>query len=168
MPVTLPQRRGLLVDRLLIWVGVGFIAIGGWNLAKDVANLGSQTGAVTTITQHGTTLVTTDVRTIKRVVHGRVIHLPGDQVVVRVPMIVVHTDHHTIKVPAHTLPLRSASATVALTNVPVTVYVTMPGPTPDPVTVTVTSTATSTTTELVPTTETITVTLPLEEGGPDT
>jgi hypothetical protein len=154
------NRRGPLVfDWFLILGGIVFVAVGGWQLGQDVAQFGGRSDAVT-ITRHGTSYVTR-VHTVKRVVRGHVHTLPGAQVVVHVPLIVVHTDHHVIKVPAHDVPLKSAEAAVALPNMPVTVYVTIPGPAPEPVTVT------STVTEQLPPV-TVTVTLPLQEGDPPT
>ena len=70
------------------------------------------------------------------------------------------TDEHTVTVPAHNLPLKSASASVA--NPLVTVYVPVPTTiyVPVPTTVTVVSVSTLT----VPTT--ITITVPVTVGDP--
>ncbi len=160
MPLTMPRRHAFVVDWLLIMVGAGFVALGGWHVAEDISHPGAAT--VVTLTRNGTSYVT-ETRTVKRVVRGKVHTLPGHQVVVRVPLIVVHTDHHVIKVPAHDVPIKSASAAIAMPNVPVTVYVTVPA---EPVTVTSTVVSTVVSTDIVPTT--ITVTVPLEGGGPDT
>lgn len=137
-------------------VGVA-LALLLWGAPAWVPASGSN-GAVT-LTRHGTEIVTTT-RTVERKVRGRIVHR-SEKVFVRVPLIVVHTDDHTIRVPAHLLPISGAQATIArpmvtvLVHVPTTIYV----PT------TVTSVVTVTDTELVPTT--ITVTVPLEPGGPE-
>src|ERR1044072_6872481 len=81
---------------------------------------------------------------------GKVVN-KNDRIYARVPVVVVHTDHHTIRVPQPLLPLRSAAATVADPRVTVTVEI--PGPSAGPVHVT--STVTSTETELSVTTTTI-------------
>jgi hypothetical protein len=147
---------------LIALLPIGML-IAGWGLADHLSQLGAaQQSARATITRHGTEYVTR-VHTVKRVVRGHVHTLPGSQVVVHVPLIVVHTDHHVIKVPAHDVPLKSAEAAVALPNMPVTVWVTIPGPAPEPVTVTSTVTVTE---QLPPVT--VTVTLPLQEGDPPT
>lgn len=149
-------RRGpRLLDYFLIGVGAFIImwghAVGGWS------PLHARGVDVVTVTSHGVS-VTTRVRTVRRVVHGRVVHVE-DKVYVLVPVIVVHTDHHTIRVPAHRLPIRSAAATVAdplvtvRVQVPTTVFV--------PTTVTTTVTQTD---QLPPVTTTIT--LPLATSSP--
>jgi hypothetical protein len=140
----------------------GGMLLGGWQLATAAAPV----AASETVTSHGT-LYRTQVRTVKRVTKGRVITLPGGTQVVHVPVIIIHTDHKTIRVPAHNLPFRRVdqggdvqAATVAEPLVPVTVTVYIPS---TPVTSVVTTTETVTT--WIPTT--ITITVPLDSGGPD-
>lgn len=113
-----------------------------------------------TVVQNGTrTIVST--RTVKRVVHGKVVRR-DEKVYIRVPLIVVHTDHHTIKIPAHNLPLRSAAATIV--NPLVTVYVPVASTVYVPTTVTQTvELPPSTVTTTIPTT----VTLPLDPTTSD-
>ena len=149
------KRGPRIIDYLLIGAGM-FLVFWGLN---DYAPLHSGTSAETiTRTRNGTSYVT-HVQTVKRVVHGRVVHI-NDRVYIHVPVVVVHTDEHTITVPAHNLPLKSAAATVA--NPLVTVYVPVPTTiyVPVPTTVTVVSVSTLT----VPTT--ITITVPVTVGNP--
>ncbi len=138
-------RLPLAVNAVLI--AVGALAIGG-KAAVSIAP-----PPASTIVEPGSTWTETSVRTVKRVVHGRVIH-ENHKVYVFVPLVVVHTDHRTIRVPAHKLPLRSAAATVA--NPLVTVYI------PVSSTVYVPTTVTETTTETDLVVTTVTVTLPLD------
>lgn len=153
------------IPRFPIWsawilIPVGMLLV-GWGL-NDHSPLSSGTlrrGAMT-VTERGTRQVTTT-ETVKRVVHGKVIHLPGEQTVLRIPVIIVKTEHHKVVVPAHNVPILSAAAVIAHPRVPVTVYVQVPTTVyADPVTTTATVTVTST--EIVPTT--VTVTLPPETG----
>jgi hypothetical protein len=146
---------------LVALIPIGML-ISGWGLSERVSPLSADSGAVTTITNRGTEYVTR-MRTVERKVHGRIVHVE-DKVYVQVPLVVVHVDHRTIRVPAHKLPLRSAAAMVASPlvtihiPVPTTVYV------PTTIYATVTSTVTSTT--WVPTTTTIS--LPFTTGEPPT
>lgn len=143
-----------------LWLAVlllaGFIPL-GWTAANAVPPSGSSAAAeyTSTVTLPGGTT------TIRRVTRGRVVTLPGGTRVVRVPLLIVRTDDHVIRVPAHFVKLRRvagagglASSTVGTPLVPVTVTVYLPG---EPVTVT----ATTTTTEVIVST----VTLPLTDGG---
>jgi len=139
-------RLPLAVNAILI--AIGMLAVGG-RTAIAIA----PTPPASTIVEPGSTWTQTSVRTVKRVVHGHVIH-ENHKVYVYVPVVIVHTDHRTIRVPAHKLPLRSASATVA--NPLVTVYV------PVASTMYVPTTVTETTTETDLVSTTITVTLPLD------
>lgn len=152
----------VLTPRFPRWLNGIIIGLGLAMIFWHVPSLipASTQGAVT-MTKNGTEYVTT-VRTVKRIVKGRIHTLPGHQVVVHVPLIIVRTHHRVIRVPAHDVPLRSAGAAVALPNIPITVYVTVPLDEPPLV---VTSTVTVESTVTVPTT--ITVTLPLSEGTPD-
>lgn len=143
--------------RLLLWPRSVALAVGlagvfwfGWGLnnfspLKSESRLGVET-------IHVPGSVSTQVKTVKRVVRGRVIRREH-KVYVWVPVVIVRTDHHVIRVPAHKLPLRSASATVAnplvtvSVAVPTTVY--LPSP-PVTVTTTVTDLATTTITVSVP------------------
>lgn len=129
-------------------VPIGMLLV-GWGLSERVSPLSAQHNGVETVTRHGTRVVTTT-RTVTRSVHGHVIR-QNHKVYVQVPLIVVRTDDHIIRVPAHKLPLRSAAATVA--DPLVTVHVVVP--------TTVTATETVTTTDVVPTT--ITVTVPIQQ-----
>lgn len=114
--------------------------------------------ATTTVVQHGTdTEYLTHTRTVRRVVRGKIVTVQ-EQSFVLVPVVIVHADHHKIRVPKHLLPLRSAAATIA--NPKVTVTVAIPGPSAAPVTVTTTVTSVSTET-LPPVTVTTTISLPL-------
>lgn len=143
--------RFLLWPRWINWtlVGVGALLIGG-RLSIAAAGPHAETvlipGSDRTITQ--TTVV-------KRVVHGHVVH-ERHKVYVIVPMIRVRTDHRVITIPAHKLPVRGATAAIALAKKPVTVYVTVPV---DAAPIVVTSTVTSTVTEtqIIPTTITVPV-----------
>ena len=147
-------------------IPVGFVigVLGLFLVGLRLATLAAPTPntiAVDTVTHHGTTYLTRT-ETVSRVVKGKVIRLPGDKVVLRVPTIIVHTDNHRILVPAHTVKLPSAQAAVAQPNLPVTVTVYMPT-TVYAAPVTVTSTVTST---VVVPPVTTTVTIPLQEVGP--
>lgn len=137
---------------------IGLIPLGmllvGWGLSDHISPLSAETGAVT-VTSHGVRVVTST-KMVERVVHGKVIHR-ADKVYIQVPLIVVHTDHHVVKVPAHKLPLRSAAATVA--NPLVTVQVAVP--TTIYVPTTILSTVTSTVTDLSLVTTTVTASIPL-------
>jgi len=139
--------------RLPLAFNAALIAIGALAIGGKAAIAVAPTPAVSTIVEPGSTWTQTSVRTVKRVVHGRVIHR-DHKVYVLVPLVVVHTDHRTIRVPAHKLPLRSAAATVA--NPLVTVYI------PVASTVYVPTTVTETTTETDLVVTTVTVTLPLD------
>ena len=152
-------------------VGIGLVCIGvsllGWKGATLASGFGSTTAGFVTFTKNGT-VYRTDVATVTQKVQGRVITLPGGTKVVHVPLVIVHTDHKVIRVPAHNLPIRTVerglvAATVAQPLVPVTVTVYVPSA-PEVVTSVVTSVSTVTT--WIPTT--ITVTLPLNTTGPDT
>lgn len=135
------------VNAMIVGLGLALILITsgpGWIPEGD-------TGAVT-IRKTGTVTTT---RTVERRVHGRIVRRE-EKVYVRVPLIVVHTDGHTIRVPAHLLPISGAAATIA--HPMVTVRVAVPTTVYVPTTVTTTETVTST--EIVPTT--FTVTVPLE------
>jgi hypothetical protein len=141
---------------MLILMPIGMLLVGA-----GFARLAAPSPGMVTVTKHGTEYVTT-IRTVKRVVHGRVVTLQGGERVVHVPLLIVHTDHKTIRVPAHNLPIHHKggdlqAAIVATPLVPVTVTVFIPA---EPVTLTsfVTATETQTVTDVVPTT--ITVTLP--------
>jgi hypothetical protein len=145
-----------------MFVIAGGMLLGGWQLATAAAPI----PASKTIIRHGTEY-RTRVRTVKRVTRGRVITLPGGTRVVHVPLIIIHTDHKTIRVPAHNLPFRRVAqggdlqaATVAEPLVPVTVTVYVPS---DPVTVTSVVTTTETVTTWIPTTITVP---PPETSGP--
>lgn len=105
----------------------------------------------------------TKVKTIQRVVKGKIIRRPGGQLVIRVPQITVRTDHHLVRIPAHFEKISSLQAAVALPDEPITVYVTLPAETMQlpP------STSISTETVQLPPT-TITITLPpIISGGPE-
>jgi len=145
----------MIKPRLPFPVNATIIAAGALLVGKSAAS--DVAVPATSVVVQGRTVTDTQVRvkTVKRVVHGKVI-VRNERVYVRVPVVVVHTDHHTIRVPQHLLPLRSAAATVADPRVTVTVEI--PGPSSAPVTVT--SVVTSTVTETLPGT-TITVTVPL-------
>lgn len=157
MPLTLRQHRVAdWVDWLVMMIGLGFVAVGGAQLADTVSHLPDEQAAETvTLYRSGSVLTTT--RTVERVVQGRIIRLPSDQVVVRVPLIVVRTDDHFIRVPAHNVPLRSAAATVATPGLLATITVHVPVTSYETVTSTVTTTLPPIT---VPTT--ITTTLPFD------
>lgn len=142
-----------------LWLGVTLvaaIAASGWSLGQVAGEPPVSSSTLTT------RLTDTDVRTVKRVTRGKVITLPGGTKVVKVPVLIVRTDHHTIRVPAHLVPLKRvykgggvASSTVATPTVPVTVTVYLPA---EPVTVT----SVTTTTEVILST----ITLPqLTDGG---
>ncbi len=136
---------------------VGMLLI-GWGLSDRISPLSAQTGAETVTRSGGVRLVTTT-RRITRTVKGRVVHLPGQQVVLRIPYIVVRTDHHRIVVPAHTVGLPSPQAAVATPTLPVTVTVYVPTTvTVDSPPVTVTVTATTTDSVI----STTTISLPLD------
>lgn len=115
-------------------------------------------GTVATVVLPGHERTITEVRTVKRIVRGRVVH-EQHKVYVLVPMIRVRTQTHWITVPAHRLRLKNANAAVAVAAEPVTVYITVPI---DAAPIVVTSTVTETTTQIVPTT----ITLPLTGGDP--
>lgn len=150
--------------RLLLWpkpINILLIAIGALALGFRAADNIAPTASPATIVMPGSTKTEVSVRTVKRIVKGRVVYR-DQKVYVRVPLVVVHTDHHTIKVPAHLLPIRSAAAIVA--SPLVTVYIPVASTVFVPTTETVFSTVTTTETVIVPTT----ITLPLtESGGPD-
>lgn len=134
----------------------------GWTLVSVTPPTSSTSdgGELVTLTLPGETMT----RVIRKVTRGRVVTLPGGTKVVRVPVLVIRTDDHTIRVPAHFVKLRRlrragglASSTVGAPLVPVTVTVYLPG-SPGP---TVTVTSVTTTTEVILST----VTLPLTTGG---
>lgn len=106
------------------------------------------------------------VRTIRRVTKGKVITLPSGRKVVHVPLLIIRTDDHYVRVPAHNLRIKRVSSTSSAVAVippamPVTVTIYLPGETPPPVTLTVTSVETQTVT--IPTT----ITLPLGTSAPE-
>lgn len=132
------------------------LAASGWSLGQVA---GSPPVSSSTLT-HTDTSTSTSTRTVKRVTRGKVVTLPGGTQVVKVPVLIVRTDHHTIRVPAHLVPLTrvhtggGASSTVATPTVPVTVTVYLPA---EPVTVT----SVTTTTEVILST----ITLPALTDG---
>lgn len=150
--------------RLLHWpraINILFIAAGALVVGFRSVNQVIPTPTPQTIVQRGETRTILSTRTVKRVVHGEIVYR-NEKVYVRVPVVVVHTDHHTIRVEAHLLPIRSAG--VATANPLVTVYV------PVPTTVFVPTTVTETlppSTETVTIPTTITVTLPLDPTTSD-
>lgn len=138
---------------MVVLLPLGMLLVG-----HGLANLAAPTGRVAdAVTLSGGTRVVTSVETVTRKVRGRIVRV-ADKVYVHVPLVVIHVDHRTIRVPAHKLPLRSAAAVVA--NPLVTVRVEVPTTVYLPTTVTVTTTATT----WVPTTTTIS--LPLTSGDP--
>jgi hypothetical protein len=141
-------------------VNATIIAAGALLVGKSAAADVVAPATQTVVEGHTVTDYQTRVKTVKRVVHGKVV-VKNERIYVRVPVVVVHTDHHTIRVPQHLLPLRSAAATVADPRVTVTVEV--PGSSPEPVTVT--STVTSTDTEI--SVVTTTISLPLDPTPSD-
>lgn len=140
----------------ILLVAIGALAVG----AKAAVNV-APTPDARTIVEAGKTRTVSSVRVhvVKRVIRGKVIHR-DEKVYVRVPIIVVHTDHHVIRVPAHILPLRSAEATIA--NPLVTVYIPVPTTVFVPTTITETLPA-STLTITIPTT----ITLPFDPTASD-
>jgi len=144
----------MIKPRLPFPINATIIAAGALLVGKSAAS--DVVAPATSVVVQGRTVTDTRVRvkTVKRVVHGKVV-VKNERVYVRVPVVVVHTDHHTIRVPQHLLPLRSAAATVADPQVTVTVKIPSPPATP----VTVTSTVTSTETEI--SVVTTTISLPL-------
>lgn len=121
--------------RLPLAINIAFIAAGALAVgAKAVDYTGpaplEQAGSVTTITRTGV-----ETRVVRRVLRGHVVTV-HDKVYVQVPVVVIRTDHHTIRIPAHKLRLRSASATVA--DPMVTVYIPVPDTVYTPTTVTTT------------------------------
>lgn len=135
------------------------------------ASLGTAVGSdpndpsTSTLTTTDSTTATT-VRTIRRVTQGKVITLESGVKVVHVPLLIIRTDHHFVRVPAHNLRIRrgaSPQAAVAVIppQVPVTVTVYLPV-TAEPVTITETQTVHDLTTVTVPTTST----LPVETSAP--
>lgn len=166
MPITIPPPRIPHLPRIFILlfpIGLFVMGLGVSDHVADTGRLG-----VATVTRHGTEY-RTETRTVRRVVKGDVITLQGGTRVVHVPLIVVHADHKTIRVPAHNLPIHHKggdlqAAIVATPTMPVTVTVYVPT-TVYPEAATVTSTVTTTDTTWVPTTVTTTITLPLEPTG---
>jgi hypothetical protein len=131
---------------------VAAIAASGWSLGQVAGESPYSSSTATT----RLTDTATSVRTIRRVTRGKVVTLPGGTQVVRVPVLIVHTDHHTIRVPAHLVPLKRvhgggglATSTVATPTIPVTVTVTVPSP-PTTVTSVTTTTLVSITTITLP------------------
>jgi hypothetical protein len=151
MPITAPKLR---VPRFPIWVAV-LLPLGMFLAGHGFASLAARSVARTVVETSYGTRTTTETRFVERKVHGKVIHR-DEKVYVQVPVVIVHTDHHTIRVPRHLLPIRSAAATVAYPLVTVRVAVPTTVFVPTVETVTVTSTAT----DIVPTTVTTTITLP--------
>lgn len=145
-----------------VWIAavlVLLIVASGWTVAQQI---GSSPYATVTATIKTRLPGETQTRTIRRVTRGRIITLPSGTKVVHVPLIIIHTDHKIIRVPAHNLPFKrkgpatgGLTAAVAQPVVPVTVTVYVPA---EPVTIFQTVTETTTVTDIVPTT----VTVPLE------
>ena len=131
----------------IILICLGSLAIG----ARAADTIPPTPTDTTTVVAPGRTVTST--RTVRRVVKGKLVRV-DDKVFVTVPLVVVHVDHRTIRVPAHRLPLRSASAVVA--NPLVTVYIPVSSTVFVPTTITETLPA-STETVTIPTT----ITLPL-------
>jgi hypothetical protein len=142
--------------RLPLLVNAVLIALGALTLGAKASIQIAPLPPAETVFAPGSTDTLYSVKTVKRVVRGRILHR-NQKVYILVPLVVVHTDHHTIRVPAHRLPLHDASATIV--NPLVTVYVGVPTTVFVPTTVTTTETFVSTLT--VPTT----ITIPLTEGG---
>lgn len=142
-----------------MWM-LALLPIGMLIAGSAIGDLAAHRGTAALVTSYGTrTIVKT--HTVERKVRGKVVYA-HDEVFVHVPLVLVHVDHRVIRVPAHRLPLGSASATVAnplvtvSVQVPTTIY--LPS---DPVTVTSTVT-----TQLPPITTTITLPpLPVDDAN---
>ena len=153
-----------------MWLAVVLVLLiagSGWTLA---ARIGSDPYATVTDTIRTKLPGETRTRVIRRVTKGKVITLPGGRQVVHVPLIVIHTDHKVIRVPAHNLPIKRASprahaltASVPKPSSPVFVTVYVPVVSTTTETVTVTSVALDTITQTV----TVTDTLPLDPTTSD-
>lgn len=135
------------------------LSVSGWSAGQRVGSPPYE-APTSTNTVTGTDTAT---RTVRRVVRGRVVTLTGGTKVVRVPLLIVRTDDHVIRVPAHFVRLHRvtaagglASSTVGTPLVPVTVTVYVPSP---PRTVT---DVTTTTVVILST-----ITLPLTGGTPE-
>ena len=139
-------------------LNASFIAVGAFVVVGHATVSHIHPTPQTIVEAHTVTDTAVSTRTVERKVKGRVVRI-HDKVYIHVPVIVVHTDHHVIKVPAHNLPIRSAQATVATPLV--TVHVPIPTTVYVPTVTTVTDTVTSTDTVTLPAV-TITVTLPLD------
>lgn len=132
------------------------VSASGWTLAQSI---GSSPYAT----------VTDTIKTrLPGVTKGHVVTLPGGRKVVHVPVIIIHTDHKVIRVPAQNLPFKKTGATtrgltaaVAQPFVPVTLTVYVPTTVYVPVPTTVVTT--TTVTDIVPTT--VTVSVPLDDVG---
>lgn len=135
------------------WLGgiiVAAIAAAGWSGAQVVGS--SPYTSTDTVTTRALSVVTST-RTVRRVVRGHVVTLPGGTRVVHVPVLIVRTDHRTIRVPAQTLPVRgNGGGLTAAVDVPVTVTIRVPIVSTVYVPVTVTSVTTTTETILSTTT----------------
>lgn len=149
MPVPYHPRR------YPMWM-LALLPLGALMFGHGLANLAAPTASRIVLGPGRThTDFSVSTRIVAKKVRGKLVHVE-DKVYVHVPLVVVHVDHRTIRVPAHRLPLRSGSALVA--NPLVTVYVDVPGPTVFvPTTFTTTATSVSTETITIPTT----ITLPL-------
>jgi len=137
-------------------INAAIIAAGALLVGKSAAADVVAPATSVVVQGHVVTEWRTKKQIVKRVVRGRVV-VKNRRVYVRVPVVLVHVDHRTIRVPQQLRPLKNASARVALPLVPVTVTVVVPGPSPAPVTVTSTVTSTDT----VISVETTTISLPL-------
>jgi len=150
-----------VTSRFILWprpVQIAFIAVGALIIGGR-ASIDAAGHNATTIVVAGRPRTVVSTRTVRRVLEGRIVHRE-DRVYVLVPQIVVRTDDHVIRVPAHRLRLRSAAASVAIlpASTQVTVYIPVPP-------VTVTTTATETQTIIVPpTTVTTTISLPIDSS----